>query len=54
MGSADTKRLTLRDREWNCPACQVHHIRDHNAAQNILTKGQQWLQSGKYLAAIYG
>lgn len=54
MGSADTKRLTLRDREWTCPACHVHHIRDHNAAQNILTKGQQWLQSGKHLAAIYG
>lgn len=53
MGSADTKRLTLRDREWTCPVCHVHHVRDHNAAQNILTKGQQWMQSGKHQEAVY-
>lgn len=39
MGSGNTKKLTLKDREWTCPACQTHHIRDVNAAKNILSKG---------------
>lgn len=41
MGSDKrSKKLTLNNREWTCPNCGVHHIRDHNAAMNILTKGQ--------------
>lgn len=39
MGTEGTDKLTLADREWDCPHCGVHHIRDHNAAQNILDKG---------------
>lgn len=40
MGTNNTKKLTLADREWNCPHCGVHHIRDWNAAKNILDKGE--------------
>ena len=35
----DEERLTLKDREWICPNCNTHHIRDYNAALNILNKG---------------
>lgn len=27
--------LTLKDREWDCPECKIHHKRDVLAAQNI-------------------
>jgi putative transposase len=39
MGHNGYPKLTLKDREWNCPICKVHHIRDYNAALNILEKG---------------
>lgn len=35
----DNEKLTLRDREWTCPHCNTHHVRDYNAAINILHKG---------------
>ena len=32
-------KLTLADRKWMCSSCGAFHVRDHNAAQNILAKG---------------
>ena len=43
MGTNGTEKLTLKDRQWICPNCGTHHIRDWNAAKNILEKGYQQL-----------
>ena len=33
------KKLTLQERKWICPVCHTKHIRDLNAAINILNQG---------------
>ena len=43
MGTKDTDKLTLKDRSWTCPVCNTYHIRDVNAAKNILDKGLEQL-----------
>ena len=40
MGSDErSHKLTLGDRYWICPQCHRLHVRDWNAAKNILSKG---------------
>ena len=34
------EELPLKVRQWTCPACQVVHDRDHNAAKVILAAGR--------------
>lgn len=40
MGHNGYERLKLKDREWDCPICHEHHIRDWNASINIIEKYQ--------------
>lgn len=37
------ERLTLNDEDWVCPECGTYHVRDKNAASNILMRGMKIL-----------
>ena len=32
-------QLSLEEREWDCPQCKTHHVRDKNAGKNIQEMG---------------
>ena len=38
------KELTLKDREWDCPICGSHLLRDENAGQNLKQFGVNYLK----------
>ena len=38
--------LSLSDREWTCPACRTHHLRDANAAKNVRVEGLRIVAEG--------
>lgn len=38
------KSLTLKDREWDCPVCGSHLMRDENAGQNLKQYGINFLK----------
>ena len=46
MGTKGTEKLNLSDRQWTCPNCGTKHVRDWNAANNILDKGLKKLAVG--------
>ena len=39
------KSLTLKDREWDCPNCGSHLMRDENAGQNLKQYGLNYLMT---------
>lgn len=41
------KDLTLKDREWNCPICGTHLLRDKSAAQNLKDFGLNSLNNSR-------
>lgn len=54
MGSEDhPHKLTLEAREWWCPKCGCLHVRDWNAAINILQKGLKYLATQLPVYNVY-
>lgn len=41
------KDLTLKDREWDCPICGTHLLRDENAGQNLKNFGLNILNDSR-------
>jgi len=46
------KELSLEDREWSCPNCHSHHLRDVNAAKNIYRVGASTRGVGEVRLAL--
>jgi putative transposase len=40
------RSLSLSDRQWSCPACATHHIRDFNSAKNVKIEGLRIVAEG--------
>jgi putative transposase len=38
--------LPLSDRQWTCPGCRTHHLRDANAAKNVRVEGLRIVAEG--------
>ena len=38
--------ISLCDREWTCPACATHHMRDFNSAKNVKSEGLKIVAAG--------
>ena len=38
--------LSLSEREWTCPGCRTHHLRDWNAAKNVRSEGLRIVTEG--------
>ena len=39
--------LSLSDREWTCPECATHHIRDFNSAKDVKSEGTKNRRRGR-------
>jgi len=38
--------LSLSEREWTCPGCRTHHLRDWDAAKNVRAEGLRIVAEG--------
>jgi hypothetical protein len=45
-GGYKNDSLSLSDREWTCPACATHHMRDFNSAKNVKSEGLKVVAAG--------
>jgi putative transposase len=43
------QELELKDREWTCSNCSIHHKRDENASRNIRAEGMRIIGLGHSL-----